>query len=225
MSTTSGSPENVRLLDPARVVLLEPGYTAVQMDERIVAMTVGRDSGDTTEFVSAIVDGQAAAVPVLDVTAFLDSAEERLAGHRKAVDAMAPVAPTAPAAPVADPGLPRAVRQYILYGSIASLAAGGAVWMLGAAVAEVAPHADKLGELLKWAAVLVGAVVLGVAGLLGKLRSVTTKAASGTTPSATASGEGATAAGTVLALVHRTHTTTIGRQSAGWRGSITNNNG
>jgi len=29
----------------------------------------------------------------------------------------------------------------------------------------------------------------------------------------------------VLALVHRTHQTNIGKQSAGWRGFITNNNG
>ncbi|MER5355892.1 hypothetical protein ABT093_36930 [Kitasatospora sp. NPDC002551] len=222
--STSSSPENVRLLDADRVVLVEPGYTAVQMGDRIVAMTLGRDSGDTTEFVSAIVDGQAAAVPVLDVTAFLDDAKARNAAHREAIDAMTPAALAVPAAPVADPGLPQAVRQYVLYGSIASLAAGGVVWMIGAAVAEVAPHADKLGELLKWAAVLVGAVVIGVAGLLGKLRSVTTQAASGAAPAATASGEGATATGTVLAFVHRTHTTTIGRQSAGWRGSITNNN-
>ncbi|MFB7375773.1 hypothetical protein ACFC6U_11935 [Kitasatospora purpeofusca] len=220
--STSSSPENVHLLAPDRVVLVEPGYTAVQMGDRIVAMTLGRDAGDTTEFVPAIVDGQAEAVPVLDVTAFLDDAKARNAAHREAIDAMTPAAP---AAPVTDPGLPQAVRQYVLYGSIASLAAGGAVWMIGAAVAEVAPHADKLGELLKWAAVLVGAVVLGVAGLLGKLRSVTAQAASGSAPAATASGEGATATGTVLALVHRTHTTTIGRQSAGWRGSITNNNG
>ncbi|MGV9267380.1 hypothetical protein ACWDRR_22265 [Kitasatospora sp. NPDC003701] len=223
MSTTNSSPENGQLLDPARVNLLEPGYTAAQIDGRIVAMAVGRDRDDDVDFVPAIVDGQPGAVPVLDVTAFLDAAEARNAAHREAIDAMTP--PAAPAPPVADPGLPRAVREYILYGSIASLAAGGAMWMIGAAVAEVAPHADKLGELLKWAAVLVGAVVLGVAGLLGKLRSVTTQAASGTSPAATASGEGATATGTVLALVHRTHTTTIGRQSAGWRGYITNHNG
>ncbi|MET9396032.1 hypothetical protein [Kitasatospora sp. NPDC002965] len=220
--STSSSPENGQLLDPARVNLLEPGYTAAQIDGRIVAMRVGRDRDDDVDFVPAIVDGQPGAVPVLDVTAFLDAAEARNAAHREAIDAMTPAAPVAP---VADPGLPQAVRQYVLYGSIASLAAGGAMWMIGAAVAEAAPHADKLGELLKWAAILVGAVVLGVAGLLGKLRSVTTQAASGTAPAATASGEGATATGTVLALVNRTHTTTIGRQSAGWRGSITNNNG
>ncbi|MFD5610608.1 hypothetical protein [Kitasatospora sp. NPDC127060] len=220
MSTPNSSPESSRPLDPAQVILLEPGYAAAHMDGRIVAMAVGRDRDDAA-FVPALIDGQAEAVPVFDVTAYLDAAEARRAAHRQAVEGMAPAAASA-----ADPGLPQAVRQYIVYGSLASLAASGTVWVLGAAVAEVAPHADKIGELLKWAAVLVGAVVLGVAALLGKLRSVTT-GASGTTPSTTASGEGASATGTVLALVHRprTHITTIGRQSAGWRGSITNHNG
>ncbi|WP_331731452.1 hypothetical protein [Kitasatospora sp. NBC_01300] len=223
MSTPNNSPDNGLLLDPAKVTFLADGYTAARINGRIVAMTVGRDRDDT-DLVPAIVDGQAEAVPVFDVTAFVDAAEERIAAHRRAVDTMAP-APVPAAAPAADQGLPLAVRQYIVFGSLAALAAGGAMWMLGAAIAEVAPHADKIGELLKWTAVLVGAVVLGVATLLGKLRSLTTTAAPGTAPAATASGEGASATGTVLAFVHRTHTTTIGRQSAGWRGSINNHNG
>ncbi|MET9183137.1 hypothetical protein ABZX88_33750 [Kitasatospora aureofaciens] len=202
----------------SQVILLERGYVPTNMDGQIVAVPLGPDCGDAT-CVPALVDGQAVAVPVFDVSAHLDTMAARLADHRRAVDALDPVPAAAPAV---DPGLPLAVRQYVLYGSIASLAAGGAVWMLGAAVAEVAPHADQLGDLLKWAAVLVAAVVLGVAGLLGKLRSVTTGA---TGASATASGDGASATGTVLALVHRNHTTTIGKQSAGWRGVINNHNG
>ncbi|MER5642346.1 hypothetical protein ABT095_36070 [Kitasatospora sp. NPDC002227] len=201
-----------------QVILLEPGYLPANVDGSLVAVPMSPDARDTTS-VSALVDGEAAAVPVFDVSAHLDAMAARLADHRRAVDAQAPVAAAAPAA---DPGLPLAIRQYVLYGSIASLAAGGAVWMLGAAVAEVAPHADQLGDLLKWAAVLVAAVVLGVAGLLGKLRSVTAGAKG---VSATASGDGASATGTVLALVHRNHTTTIGKQSAGWRGVINNHNG
>ncbi len=204
-----------------QVILLEPGYLPANMDGSLVAVPMSPDARDTTS-VSALVDGEAAAVPVFDVSAHLDAMAARLADRRRAVDALAPVPAAAPAAPAADPGLPLAVRQYVLYGSIASLAAGGAVWMLGAAVAEVAPHADQLGDLLKWAAFLVAAVVLGVAGLLGKLRSVTAGAKGA---SATASGDGASATGTVLALVHRNHTTTIGKQSAGWRGVINNHNG
>ncbi|MER6364458.1 hypothetical protein [Kitasatospora sp. NPDC001527] len=201
----------------SQVILLERGYAPTTLDGQLVAVPLNADHGDAT-CVPAIVDGQATAVPVFDVSAHLDAMAARLADHRRAVDTLAP----APAAvPAVEPGLSLAVRQYVLYGSIASLAAGGAVWMLGAAVAEVAPHADALGDLLKWAAVLVAAVVLGVAGLLGKLRSAASASASGA--GAGARGDGASATGTVLALVHRTHQTTIGRQSAGWRGSITNN--
>ncbi|WP_043478087.1 hypothetical protein [Kitasatospora sp. MBT66] len=203
-----------------QVILLEPGYMPSNFDGEIVAVPTSRDHGGATS-VPALVDGQAAAVPVFDVSARLDVMEARLAEHRRAIAAMPPVSPAA--APAVDPGLSLAVRQYVLYGSIASLAAGGAVWMLGAAVAEVAPHAGQIGDVLKWAAVLVAAVVLGVAGLLGKLRSLAAGTGSGT--SASAGGDGASATGTVLALVHRTHQTSIGRQSAGWRGSITNNNG
>src|SRR5213078_3499668 len=107
-----------------------------------VALAVGRDQPHA-EYVPALVDGQAVPVPVFDATAYLDDAQARLAEHRRAIAAMPAVTTTAPAATVApaDPGLSLAVRQYVLYGSIASLAAGGAVWMLGAAVAAVAPHA------------------------------------------------------------------------------------
>ncbi len=223
MDNFDRTPETGRPSSP-QVILLEPGYMPSTFDGEIVAVPTGPDHGDATS-VPALVDGQAAAVPVLDVKARLAAMEDRLAEHRRAIAAMGPVTP-APAlvsapVPAIDPGLSLAVRQYVLYGSIASLAAGGAVWMLGAAVAEVAPHAGEIGDVLKWAAIVVALVVLGVSGLLGKLRSVATGTASGT--SATASGDGASATGTVLALVHRTHQTSIGKQSAGWRGSITNN--
>ncbi len=212
------TPETGRPTDP-QVILLEPGYVPSTVDGEIVAIPMRFDHGDATS-VPALVDGQAAALPVYDPVAHLKEMTARLAADNAA--ARLAQATTA-AQPVTEPGLSLAVRQCVLYGSIASLAAGGAVWMIGAAVAVVAPHASEIGDVLKWAAVLVAAVVLGVAGLLGKLRSVaSTGSASGT--SATASGDGASATGTVLALVHRTHQTSIGRQSAGWRGSITNNN-
>ncbi|MET9402107.1 hypothetical protein [Kitasatospora sp. NPDC002965] len=210
------NPDTGRPADP-QVILLEPGYLPSTVDGEIVAVPMSLDHGDATS-VPALVDGQAAAVPVYDPIAQLKEMTARLAADNAAARR---AQATTPAQPVADAGLSLAVRQYVLYGSIASLAAGGAVWMLGAAVAEVAPHADALGDLLKWAAVLVAAVVLGVAGLLGKLRSAA--AGTGAGASASASGDGASATGTVLALVHRTHQTSIGRQSAGWRGSITNN--
>ncbi|GLW73676.1 hypothetical protein Kpho02_59750 [Kitasatospora phosalacinea] len=211
-------------LDPSAVILLEPGYVPFPKNGTVVALPTTAQPGDTT-CVPALIDGQATAVPVFDVAAQLAVLDARLAEHRRAIAAMnyAP-APAPVADPAAEQGLPLVVRQCVLYGSIASLVAGGAVWMLGAAVAEIAPHADEIGDLLKWAAVLVAAVVLGVAGLLGKLRSLP----SGTSGSAaTANGEHSTATGTVLTLSYRPqhHTTTIGRQSAGWRGSITNSNG
>ncbi|MFI8085840.1 hypothetical protein ACIF6L_34250 [Kitasatospora sp. NPDC086009] len=214
MTGSDRTHETSQPLDPQKVILLESGYVPALVDGEIVAVSMRVDNGDTTS-VPALVDGQAAAVPVHDPIAHVKAMTAQLAAHNAARAARS-------TAPAADPGLPLAVRQYVLYGSIASLAAGGAVWMLGAAVAEVAPHADQLGDLLKWAAVLVAAVMLGVAGLLGKLRSVAT----GTSGAgASASGDGASATGTVLALVHRTHQTSIGRQTAWGRGGITNNNG
>ncbi|MEU5389419.1 hypothetical protein [Kitasatospora cineracea] len=193
------------------------------MNGQLVAVPLSTDCGDAT-CVPAIVDGEATAVPVFDISAHLDALDKRLAEHREAL-AVNPAPATAPVTvPAVEQGLPLAVRQWLFYGSIASLAAGGAVWMLGAAVATVAPHADELGDLLKWAAILVALVVLGAAGLLGKLRSLTA-GANGT--STTATGTSSAATGTVLTLSYRPqhHTTTIGRQSAGWRGTVTNHNG
>ncbi|MGW2255493.1 hypothetical protein ACWCXH_35785 [Kitasatospora sp. NPDC001660] len=191
--------------------LLEPGYVPAVWEGRVVAVPL-QPRATTPALIPALVDGKVIVVPVYTPTPAVQQTPD---------EAAQPAALTQPAV---EQGLPLAVRQYVLYGSIASLAASGAVWMLGAAVGEVAPHADQLGHLLKMAAILVGLVVLGVCGLLGKLRSVTA-GASTTGASANATGEGASATGTVLALVHRTHQTNIGRQSAGWRGSITNNNG
>lgn len=199
-----------RAADP-QLNILETGYTPVILDGQILAVPL-RPALDGPEYVPAIVGGEAVAVPVHNPLAIAAAAQPQPVPQ-----------PAAAAQPVAEQGMPLAVRQYLLVGSLTALAASGAVWVLGAAVAEVAPHADKLGEVLKWAAVLVGAVVVGTAALLGKLRSVTSGQAGGA--GATATGDGATATGTVLALVHRTHQTNIGRQSAGWRGSITNNNG
>ncbi|MFD9061432.1 hypothetical protein ACFVZ3_07940 [Kitasatospora purpeofusca] len=191
--------------------LLQEGFVAAALDGRVVAVPL-HPSPATPALIPALVDGKVIAVPV----------HNPLAVSAAAAPAQPGPLPAAAPAPAADPGLSRAVRQCVLYGSAAALAAGGFVWMAGAAVGEVAPHADQLGTVLKWASIAVATVVVGVAALLGKLRAVATGAgAAGTT----ASGEGASATGTSFALVHRTHQTTIGRQSAGWRGSITNNNG
>ncbi|WP_033821001.1 hypothetical protein [Kitasatospora sp. MBT63] len=193
--------------------LLQEGFVPACLDGQVVAVPL-HPGPETPALIPALVDGKVIAVPV----------HNPLAAATTAATAHAQPGP-APAAvphPAADPGLPKAVRDCLLYGSIAAVAAGGAVWMLGAAVGEVAPHAEQLGHLLKMAAIAVGAVVIGVAALLGKLRSVSAGAGAA---AATASGDGASATGTVLTLFNRTHTTTIGKQSAGWRGSITNNNG
>ncbi|MGY0466846.1 hypothetical protein ACW14Y_42305 [Kitasatospora sp. cg17-2] len=189
--------------------LLQDGYVPASLDGRVVAVPL-QPSSTTPALIPALVDGKVIAVPVHNPLA---AAAETAAQQQPVPAAPAPV-------PVVDPGLSLAVRQYVLYGSIASLAAGGAVWMLGAAVAQVAPHTDALGDLLKWAAVLVAAVVLGVAGLLGKLRSAATGTGAGT--SASAGGDGAST-GPVLAMFHRHTEVTIGRQSAGWKGTVTNN--
>uniref|UniRef100_UPI002F909704 hypothetical protein n=1 Tax=Kitasatospora indigofera TaxID=67307 RepID=UPI002F909704 len=190
--------------------LLEPGYVPASLDGQVVAVPL-HPTPATPALIPALVDGKVIAVPV----------HNPLAAAAAAASAQPAPAPAAPVQPAADPGLPRAVRQCVLYGSAAALAAGGFVWMVGAAVGDVAPHADQIGTVLKWAAIAVATVVVGVAALLGKLRAV----AAGTGAPATASGDGASATGTSFALVHRTHQTNIGRQSAGWRGSITNNNG
>ncbi|MEV6209085.1 hypothetical protein [Kitasatospora sp. NPDC051914] len=218
MSSTQNTP---RTASPApaepQISLLATGYSPVIRDGQILAVALRPDASDEA-FVPAIIDGQIAAVPVHNPLAAAAAQPQP-----------APAAPAVPAAqPLADPALPLAVRHCILYGSVVALAAGGAVWMVGAAVAAAAPHAGQFGELLQYAALLVGAVVLGLAVLLGKLRTVTGPARpgpAGAGAGATASGDGATATGTVPALVHRTHQTNIGRQSAGWRGSISNHNG
>ncbi|MFE6871659.1 hypothetical protein ACFVFS_34545 [Kitasatospora sp. NPDC057692] len=66
----------------------------------------------------------------------------------------------------------------------------------------------------------VAVVAVGVAALLGKLRVVTSGSASGA--SASAGGDGSTATGTVLAMFHRHTEVTIGKQSAGWKGTVNN---
>ncbi|MCX5216143.1 hypothetical protein OG689_44215 [Kitasatospora sp. NBC_00240] len=192
--------------------LLEPGYVPASLDGQVVAVPL-HPGPATPALIPALVDGRVIAVPVHNPLAAL------------APQAQPAPAPATPAQPAADPGLPRAVRQCVLYGSAAALAAGGCVWMVGAAVGDVAPHADQLGTVLKWAAIAVATVVVGVAALLGKLRAVVAGTGTGTGASATASGDGASATGTVLALVHRTHQTSIGKQTAWGRGGITNNNG
>ncbi|WP_030274398.1 hypothetical protein [Streptomyces sp. NRRL B-24484] len=214
MSSTQHTPHSTtRAAAEPQISLLTPDYTPAILNGQILAVPL-RPAECDTEFVPALINGEVAAVPVHNPLAVPAAAAQ-----------LEPAA-IAPAQPVTDPGLPLAVRHCLLYGSLAAVAAGGAVWMVGAAVAAAAPHADELGELLQHAAILVGVVVLGLAALLGKLRTLTgPTTGTGTGASVTASGTGATATGTVLALVHRTTTTTIGRQSAWGRGGITNHTG
>ncbi|MEE1787738.1 hypothetical protein PUR71_33245 [Streptomyces sp. SP17BM10] len=162
----------------------EPG-TATPADPGIYLMPPG--------YIAAMVDGRIVAVPEHTTTT--------------APTAAVPAAePPAPHVPATDEGLSLAVRQYVLYGSIATLAAGGAVWMIGAGIGAVAAHADGLVAALKWLAVLVGVVVAGVFAVKAKIRSA---------------GEGGT---TTVALIHRERHTTIGhqRQTVVGRGSISN---
>ncbi|MFF7634261.1 hypothetical protein ACFZB9_14060 [Kitasatospora sp. NPDC008050] len=94
----------------------------------------------------------------------------------------------------ADPGLSIAVRQYALYGSLITIAGGGAFWMVGAGLAQMAPAMDGIVHVLKWMVVFVALVVAAVAAV--KVRSGKS--------------------GTTLSLFHSENTTTkttsIGRQ-------------
>ncbi|MEU8926996.1 hypothetical protein AB0D10_39775 [Kitasatospora sp. NPDC048545] len=188
--------------------LLQEGFVPASLDGLVVAVPL-RPAADTPALIPALVDGKVVAVPVHNPLA------------TQAAQAQPAPAAVAPMQPPADPGLPLAVRHGVLYGSAAALAAGGFVWMVGAGIGLVAPHSGDIAEVLKWMAIAVATVAVGVAALIGKLRAVASKAASGA--SATATGDGANATGTVLALVHRTVNTNIAKQSAGWRGSVTNN--
>ncbi|MFI9365993.1 hypothetical protein ACIG5E_33820 [Kitasatospora sp. NPDC053057] len=208
-SIYTGTPAAADTAVDLNAYLLQDGFVPASLDGQIVAVPL-QPSPTTPALIPALVDGKVIAVPVHNPLATAAAAQQQ-------------PAPAAPAQPAAEQGLPLALRQGILYGCAGALAVGGLTWMVGAGVGEVAPYADQIGKVLMWAAATVAAVVIGVAALLGKLRSVASSAGAGA--SATASGDGASATGTVLALVHRNHTTTIGKQSAGWRGVINNHNG
>ncbi|MFE9426221.1 hypothetical protein ACFYNO_25055 [Kitasatospora sp. NPDC006697] len=146
-------------------------------------------------------DGRIVAVPIADTATFA-----------------APVPHSAPlgeqqhtaepgTAGTEEAGLSLAVRQCALYGSLITLAAGGAFWMVAAAVTEMAPAMDGIVHVLKWFAIalamLVGAVVAA---------KVRTRKSEGDT---------------TLSLFHSTNTTTkttsIGKQIAKGRSTFTNN--
>ncbi|MFJ1757299.1 hypothetical protein [Kitasatospora sp. NPDC088134] len=201
--------------DHQQVTLVEDGFTPMFVDGRLVAVPLHPGSADSTRFVPAIVDGDVRPVPVYDP----------IAAALAAVAASARTPPAAePDTPADDPGLPRAVRQCVQYGCGALLTAGAATWMIGEGVGSVAPYADQIGKILMLTAVTGGVIVGGLVLLLGRLRAVTAAPDGGT---ATASGDNSTATGAVFALTyrpqHNVRTTNIGKQSAGWRGSITNN--
>jgi hypothetical protein len=119
--------------------------------------------------------------------------------------AAADQAPVAPVEPTAEPGLSIAVRQYALYGSLVTLAAGGAFWMVGAGLAAAAPAMDGAVHVLKWAAVFVALVVAAV--VAAKVRARTNGA-------------------TTMSLFHSSSTTTkntsIGKQVSRGRSTFTN---
>ncbi|MER5353436.1 hypothetical protein ABT093_24260 [Kitasatospora sp. NPDC002551] len=189
--------------------LLQDGFVPASLDGQVVAVPL-QPSPATPALIPALVDGKVIAVPV----------HNPLAAAAAAAHAQPDPAPAAPAQPPADPGLPLALRQGLRYGAGGLLAAGAVTWMVGAGIGEVAPHADQIGKILMWATVTIAAVAIGVAALLGKLRAVTSGSASGT--STTAGGDGSTATGTVLAMFHRHTEVTIGKQSAGWKGTVNN---
>ncbi|MFJ6384689.1 hypothetical protein ACIQI7_32365 [Kitasatospora sp. NPDC092039] len=189
--------------------LLQEGFVPASLDGQVVAVPL-QPSPTTPALIPALVDGKVIAVPVHNPLA---------AAAAAAAQQQPAPAPAAQAQPAAEQGLPLALRQGILYGCAGALTVGGLTWMVGAGVGEVAPYADQIGKVLMWAAATVAAVAIGVAALLGKLRSVASSAGTG----ATASGDGSTASGPVLAMFHRHTEVTIGKQSAGWKGTVNNN--
>ncbi|WP_030272989.1 hypothetical protein [Streptomyces sp. NRRL B-24484] len=191
-----------------QITLLADSYSPVILDGQILAVPLRPTTTDEI-YVPALIDGQVAAVPV---------------HNPLATPAVQPAAAPAAAA-VADPGLPLAVRQSVLLGSVGAVSAGALVLMAGAGLGLAAAHADKIGEVLMWVTITVTAVAVGTALLLGKLRVFTRGSTAGA--SATANGDGSTAANTILAWSYRPEhrTTNIGRQTAWGRGGITNHTG
>ncbi|MFF8775080.1 hypothetical protein [Kitasatospora sp. NPDC015120] len=186
--------------------LLQDGFVPASLDGQVVAVPL-QLSPATPALIPALVDGKVIAVPVHNPLATAAAATARQQPD------------PAPARPAADPGLPLALRQGLRYGAGGLLAAGAVTWMVGAGIGEVAPHADQIGKILMWATITIATVAIGVAALLGKLRAITSGSASGTP---TTADDGSTAAGTVLAMFHRHTEVTIGKQSAGWKGTVNN---
>ncbi|MEY9944718.1 hypothetical protein [Kitasatospora sp. GAS1066B] len=141
-------------------------------------------------YIATLVNGRIVALPVAEPTTTPEPT---------------PTTPQTDAAPAADPGLSLAVRQYVLYGSLATAAAGGAFWMVGEGLAAAAPAMAGAVHVLKWMAVFVGLVVAAVAAAKVRARA-----------------NGAT----TMSLFHTTHATTkntsIGRQVARGKSTFTN---
>ncbi|GAA1958207.1 hypothetical protein [Kitasatospora viridis] len=144
-------------------------------------------------YVATLVDGRIVALPVADTTTA--PAQQQI-----------PAAAEPGQGPTVDVGLSLAVRQCALYGSLITLAAGGTFWLVAEGLAQMAPAMDGIVHVLKWAAVFVALVVAAVAAAKVRTRK-----------------DGAT----TLSLFHTTNTTTknttVGRQVARGRSTLTNN--
>ncbi|MGW4651328.1 hypothetical protein [Kitasatospora sp. NPDC004289] len=121
--------------------------------------------------------------------------------------------PIPAAAPPAWQGVSPLVGQSVVLGGIASmgmLAAGGALYLAGAGLQLAGPWfhegAQFLGAAALFLAAAVGATVVVARRLKSKMTSVTT-------------GDGTV----VNALFHKHNEVNINKQSAGWKGSVTNN--
>jgi len=100
-------------------------------------------------------------------------------------------------------GLNPAVWQGAILGGVGVVALSVSAWVLSEALRTAAPNLHYVPLILEWSAALLAVAVVGL--VVVKVRTRTS--ADGTT---------------VNALVHRTSNVSIGKQSAGWKGTVSN---
>jgi hypothetical protein len=107
-------------------------------------------------------------------------------------------------------------RQFAVLGKVGScfvVAFGGMTWLVCDGIAKAGPQFHGLAEVLKWAAIAVGAST----GAVVLLWTKATTRASGKT----GSGEGKTVTALFYSETHKT--VNVGKQSGGFKGTVNNN--
>ncbi|WP_042370541.1 hypothetical protein [Streptacidiphilus neutrinimicus] len=122
--------------------------------------------------------------------------------------------PIPAAAPPPVTGVSPIVGQMVVLGgvgSLAMLAAGGAIYIACAGLHTAGPWLHDAGEFLQYAAIFIVAAVVAAVVAVRKLKAAMTT---------TTTGDGTV----VNALIHRHTEVTIGKQTGGfWKGQIHNN--